>query len=145
MNCARRISLLLMLSATLVAHGAEYSHAVGDQPYTARKAADCFEISGHAVAECVAHFFEESEKELETTFNSILGRLVRDRQLFEETQVKWVSFKSSECAVQSVSAQAFRDPEAQKRLFVQACAAELNAQRILQLKTLSLGCDSCLQ
>ncbi len=146
MKYTYRVLLLLIYSIiSLAAHGAEYTHAVGEHTYTARKASDCFEISDHASAECVARFYEESEKELEITFENIRRRLVRDRELFEETQAKWISFRSSECAVRSVSAQAFSDPEAQKRLFVQACAAELNAQRILQLKTLSLGCDSCLQ
>jgi uncharacterized protein YecT (DUF1311 family) len=139
----RKALLLLLLPA--IAYGAEYSHTVGDSTYVARKAEDCFEISEHAAAECVAHFFEESEKELETSFDRIRSRLVRDKQLFEETQAKWVSFRNSECEVRSVSAQAYRDPERQKSLFVRACAAELNAQRVLQLKSLSLGCDSCLQ
>lgn len=139
----RKVLLLLLLPA--ISYGAEYSHAVGDSTYAARKAEDCFEISDHAAAECVSHFFEESEKELETSFDSIRSRLVRDKQLFEETQAKWVSFKNSECEVRSVSAREYRDPERQKSLFVRACAAELNAQRVLQLKSLSLGCDSCLQ
>lgn len=136
---------LLLLLLPCISCGAEYSHSVGDSAFTAQKAMDCFEISAHATAECVSHFFEESEKEVETSFDSIRGRLVRDKQLFEETQARWVSFKNSECEVRSVSAQAYSDPESQKSLFVRACAAELNAQRVLQLKSLSLGCDSCLQ
>ena len=139
----RKVLLLLLLPA--ISYGAEYSHTVGDSTYTARKAEDCFEISDHAAGECVSHFFEESEKELETSFDRIRSRLVRDKQLFEESQEKWASFKNSECEVRSVSAQAYRDPERQKSLFVRACAAELNAQRVLQLKSLSMGCDSCLQ
>ena len=137
--------VLLVLLAISMSYGAEYIHTVGDSTYTARKASDCFEISEHAAAECVKLFFEESEKELDTTFDSIRSRLVRDRQLFEETQARWLSFKNSECEVRSVSAQAYRDPERQTWLLVRACAAELNAQRVLQLKTLFLGCDSCLQ
>lgn len=136
---------LLLLLLPAISYGAEYIHTAGDYTYTARKATDCFEISERAAAECVRHFFEESEKELETSFESIRSRLIRDRQLLEETQVKWISFKNSECEVQSVSANAYRDPDRQKSLFVWACAAELNAQRVLQLKSLSLGCDSCLQ
>jgi uncharacterized protein YecT (DUF1311 family) len=136
---------LLLLLLPAMSNGAEYSHTLGDSTYAALKAEDCFEISESAAAECVSHFFEESEKELEKRFSSIRSRLVRDKQLFEETQAKWVAFKNSECEVQSVSAQAFRDPERHKSLFVRACAAELNAQRVLQLESLSLGCDSCLQ
>ncbi len=144
MSCTRRILILLVLSVISVAHSAEYTYAVGDHTYAAKKASDCFEVSDHAVAECLKHFFEGSEKDLETTFNNIRSRLVRDKQLFEETQAKWVSFKNSECEVRSVGAEAYRDPERQKSLFVRACAAELNAQRVLQLQSLSLGCDSCL-
>ncbi|WP_129643068.1 lysozyme inhibitor LprI family protein [Peristeroidobacter agariperforans] len=143
MNTRRFLVLLLLFPA--LAWGAEYTHTVGDHTYVARKSADCFEISEHAAAECVRHFFAESEQELETSFDSIRSRLVRDRELFEQTQAKWVAFKDSECEVRSVSAQAFSAPERQKALFVWACAAELNEQRVLQLKSLSLGCDSCLQ
>jgi len=135
--------LLLLLPA--ISQGAEYIHAIGNDTHTARTATDCFEISDHAAAECVQHFFEESERELETSFDKIRNRLIRDKQLFEETHAKWASFKDSECEVRSVSAQAYGDPERQKGLFVRACAAELNAQRASQLKSLSLGCDSCLQ
>lgn len=145
MSGTRRIVILLILPMISVAHSAEYTYAVGDHTYAAKKASDCFEISDHAATECVKHFFEESEKELETSFDSIRGRLVRDKSLFEETQAKWISFKNSECEVRSISAQAYRDPKRQKSLFVRACAAELNAQRVLQLQSLSLGCDSCLQ
>ncbi len=145
MSGTRRIVILLILPMISVAHSAEYTYVVGDHTYAATKASDCFEISDHAAAECVKHFFEESEKELETSFDSIRGRLVRDKSLFEETQAKWISFKNRECEVRSISAQAYRDPERQKSLFVRACAAELNAQRVLQLQSLSIGCDSCLQ
>ncbi|WP_116812355.1 lysozyme inhibitor LprI family protein [Steroidobacter cummioxidans] len=143
MTTCKAILFLLLLPA--ISYGTEYVYTVGDHSYTARQAADCFEISEHAVAQCVSHHFEESEKELRASFDNIRNRLVRDRQLFEETQARWVSFKDSECEVRSVSAQAYRDPQRQKSLFVWACAAELNEQRVLQLKSLSLGCDSCLQ
>ncbi len=145
LRCHRVMVLLPLISFVSLVNGAEYTHTVGDHTYKATQASNCFEISDHAVARCVEHFHEESEKELSTVFDNIRNRLVRDRQLLEETQAKWASFKSSECAVRSVSAQAFNDPEAQQRLFVKACVAELNAERIRQLKALSLGCDSCLQ
>ncbi|WP_168190959.1 lysozyme inhibitor LprI family protein [Pseudomonas sp. PIC25] len=106
---------------------------------------ECFDLDDVQVNLCVEHFYTQSTKEFDFVVMSVRKRLKQDIELFDDVQEKWVAFRSSECAVRSIGARAFRDAEAQRQLLIKACAVELNNERIIQLKKVQLECDSCLQ
>jgi hypothetical protein len=87
----------------------------------------------------------ESQASLDAAVKSLRGRLERDTKLFDDAQEKWSAFVRSECAVRAIGAQAYSAPETMETLFLRACAADLNAERLLHLQQIPLGCDSCLQ
>ena len=130
----------------LLSHATDYRASESGIVHSAAQAQDCFNLADNRrINECVGHFHSESEAALEATLKAIRSRLARDRALLDDAQAKWLAFKNSECEVRSISARAFRDPDSQKQLFSQACTAEMNAARVVQLKNIPLGCDSCLQ
>lgn len=142
MKAYRLLSVCLL---PFLAHASDYVDEESGVRYFAAEPGECFNFDNRHIGQCVTHFHDRSQAALEHALTKIRGGLKRDLALFDEAQSKWAAFKESECKVRSVSAQAFQDPRRQKQLFVQVCEAELNAARIEQLKSLPLGCDSCLQ
>jgi uncharacterized protein YecT (DUF1311 family) len=106
----------------------------------------CFNAGdNHRVRECVSTSYSESQAALDAAVKRLRARLERDTKLFDDAQAKWSAFVRSECAVRAISAAAYADPATMESLFVDACAADLNAERLQHLRQISLGCDSCLQ
>ncbi|WP_236232472.1 lysozyme inhibitor LprI family protein [Pseudomonas tohonis] len=107
--------------------------------------AGCFNLSSDQVVMCVEPLYQRSEDELNATVQGIRTRLKVDLQLFDAAQHAWLEFRRRECAVQSVGARGYRDPENQHALFLKACQVELNDARIQGLRRIQLFCDNCLQ
>ena len=104
----------------------------------------CFNLSNDQVVACIEPLHQRSEDELNATVQGIRARLKVDLQLFDAAQRAWLEFRSRECAVQSITARGYRDPERQEVLLLKACQVELNNARIQGLKRLQLYCDNCL-
>lgn len=107
---------------------------------------ECFNAGdNNRVRDCVSTSYSESQASLDAAVKNLRGQLKRDTKLLDDAQAKWSAFVRSECDVRAISAQAHSDPETMKLLFLEACAADLNAERLLHLQQIQLGCDSCLQ
>ena len=133
-----------VLVFSLSAYASEY---VSDEfGRVAQAANECFDLDDAVQIDlCVEYFYTQSIEEFDSVTISIRKRLKRDIGLFDDAQNKWLAFRNSECVVQSINARSFREPETQGQLFFKACAAELNNERIRQLKKIQVDCDSCLQ
>ena len=140
------LKALAILLIPIAANATEYMREDSGITFSAKNPSECLNFGDTYTSNvCVEHFHSESEKELEETLNKIIVKLTRDKTLLIDTQNKWNAFKNSECKLQSVSAQAYRDPLTQEQIFFQVCAANLNKQRADQIKSIPLDCDSCLQ
>ena len=140
------LKALAILLIPIAVNATEYMREDSGIIFAAKTASECLDFGDTYTSNvCVEHFHSESEKELEEILNKIKAKLNRDKALLIETQNKWDAFKNSECKLRSVSAQAYRDPLTQEQIFFQVCAASLNKQRADQIKSIPLGCDSCLQ
>ena len=107
---------------------------------------ECFNAGdNYRVRDCVSTSHSESQASLDAAVKNLRGQLKRDTKLLDDAQAKWSAFVRSECEVRAISAQAYSDPETMKLLFLEACAADLNAERLRHLQQIPLGCDSCLQ
>jgi uncharacterized protein YecT (DUF1311 family) len=107
---------------------------------------ECFNAGdNYRVRDCVSTSYSESQASLDAAVKSLRGQIKRDTKLLDDAQAKWSAFVRSECEVRAIGAEAYSDPETTKALFLEACAADLNAERLLHLQQIPLGCDSCLQ
>lgn len=142
----KQYKFLVTLVLSISANATEHIDGEGGGNTSTKVVRECFDLGDNSLkAQCVERFYMQSVEELHSTKLEIMGKLKRDIKLFNDTQEKWLAFMKSECAVQSISARAYRDPESQEQLFYKACAAELNQYRVIQLKGIKLNCDSCLQ
>ncbi|UUY07357.1 DUF1311 domain-containing protein [Pseudomonas sp. J452] len=141
------LKVLALFITSLNANAIEYVKDIGNgRLYSAREPRECFDISETiTINQCIIYFDTESQKSLDETLANIQEKVKRDIELLNDAQEKWTSFRHSECKVQSVPGLAFRDPTSQVDLFYKACTAKLNLGRIEQLKSITLGCDSCVQ
>ena len=135
-----------MLTLSMNAYAIEFTISEDGYNASAKKPVECFDVGDNIVRNtCIAYFQEQSSKQLEETLEIMKKRVTRDSSLFNEAQRNWAAFKASECKLESIPGYAYRDPETQVYLFYEVCSAEMNIQRVEQLKNIQLGCDSCVQ
>lgn len=137
---------IFMLTLSMNAYAIEFTVSEGEYNASAKSPSECFDVGDNIVRNtCIAYFQDQSSKQLEETLESMKKRVTRDSSLLNEAQKNWASFKASECKLESIPGQAYRDPETQTSLLYEACSAEMNIKRVEQLKSIKLGCDSCIQ
>ncbi|WP_071873541.1 lysozyme inhibitor LprI family protein [Atopomonas hussainii] len=139
------LAILAFLALSQSIYASDYFENVSGIEFSADSPEKCFKFDSLRTYNCIQHFHKESQEALDTTFKHISSEVKRDSALLKDSQEKWLAFKKSECKLRSVSASALQNPTAQGQLFFEVCTIELNNERVDQLNSIQLGCDSCLQ
>ncbi|MCJ8170912.1 lysozyme inhibitor LprI family protein [Atopomonas sediminilitoris] len=139
------LAILAVLALSPSTYASDYFENVSGIEFSADSTEKCFKFDSLRTYNCIQHFYTESQEALERTFKRISSEVKRDSTLLTDSQEKWLAFRKSECKLRAVSASAFQNPTAQGQLFFEACATELNNERVNKLNSIQLGCDSCLQ
>lgn len=141
----KSFAILAALAISPNIYADSYFENVSGIEFSAKTPEECFNFDNLRTYNCIEHFHSESKAALATTLKRVASEVKLDSALLADAQSKWLAFRNSECELRAVSARAFQNPTAQRQLFFDACATELNNERVNQLNSIQLGCDSCLQ
>ena len=139
------VSLMFLLSPLCKAE--PYLYVDGTYSFKAENINECWNLgtSNPMLGVCQKHFKKLAKSKLDSSYNSLLSQLNRDKKELIDAQQKWKEFSTLQCHFEARASKSYSKPDKVYGELFNICMDTLRVNRAAYLKKINTGCAGCVQ
>ena len=139
------VYLTIFLSS--LCHSESYFYKDGPYEFEAKNTDECYGLgsSSPMLSVCQSHFKNISKNKMESSLNSLVSKLERDKEELIEAQKKWAEFSKLQCQFEAKASESYAKSYNVYTEMYNSCMDKLRIERADYLNGIQTGCAGCVQ
>ncbi len=140
-------SIFILFVCSSASYSEPYVYEDGGYRFEASNSEECYGLgtSSPILAVCQKHFKNLSLNKLNSSYEKLLSKLVRDREGLVKAQEKWEEFSNLQCKFEAKASEASSKPYNAYTEVFNICIDKLREERSVYINKIETGCAGCVQ